>query len=59
MSWLQFKYTILNLLHRPVWKLEYLWARYIMGDPRVLDLVGAWPTDKPGMWKIVRNWPPE
>jgi len=48
----QFQYTLINWLHRPVHKLEYLWARYIKGNEKARDLVGVWPTEH-GRWMVI------
>jgi hypothetical protein len=46
-------YTVINWLHRPVHKLEYLWSRYVRGNQKARDLVGAYPTERPGIWTVL------
>jgi hypothetical protein len=46
-------YTVINFLHRPVHKLEYLWRRYIRGNEKARDLIGAWPkSDGSKRWVV-------
>ncbi len=47
-----FTYTVINWLHRPVYFLEYLWARYVKGNEKARDLVGVWPTEH-GRWTVL------